>query len=206
MAPRKSPKSGSPGPGARREAKHGGNKSAKKEGASGSSFFTWFMVIALLGVWTSVAVVWFELVDYEEVLGKLGIYDADGDGDFDMEDAKVLLGVKPGEIIKSKVKESAKKTKEKQQLKKDAKEEEKKKTKKKIEDFDIKNEKIDDKSKKDSHKIKQDRKTGKEKSELDKNHKDKDTKVLANDKDKEVKKLAKSLSKPSEEDKRKKPK
>ncbi|OXB74223.1 UNVERIFIED_CONTAM: hypothetical protein H355_010000, partial [Colinus virginianus] len=65
------------------------------------------MVIALLGVWTSVAVVWFELVDYEEVLakakdfrynlsevlqGKLGIYDADGDGDFDVEDAKVLLG------------------------------------------------------------------------------------------------------------------
>lgn len=28
------------------------------------------MVIALLGVWTSVAVIWFELVDYEEVLGK----------------------------------------------------------------------------------------------------------------------------------------
>ncbi|XP_025030526.1 aspartyl/asparaginyl beta-hydroxylase isoform X2 [Python bivittatus] len=76
------------------EAKHGGNKSGKKEGVSGSSFFTWFMVIALLGVWTSVAVVWFELVDYEEVLGKLGIYDADGDGDFDMEDAKVLLGLK----------------------------------------------------------------------------------------------------------------
>ncbi|KAM6454571.1 aspartyl/asparaginyl beta-hydroxylase isoform 12-T12 [Liasis olivaceus] len=108
MAPRKSPKSGSPGPGARREAKHGGNKSGKKEGVSGSSFFTWFMVIALLGVWTSVAVIWFELVDYEEVLakakdfrynlsevlqGKLGIYDADGDGDFDMEDAKVLLGL-----------------------------------------------------------------------------------------------------------------
>ncbi|POI24152.1 hypothetical protein CIB84_012100 [Bambusicola thoracicus] len=74
------------------ESKHGGNKNGKKEGLSGSSFFTWFMVIALLGVWTSVAVVWFELVDYEEVLGKLGIYDADGDGDFDVEDAKVLLG------------------------------------------------------------------------------------------------------------------
>ncbi|KAH0617679.1 hypothetical protein JD844_016162 [Phrynosoma platyrhinos] len=89
------------------ETKHGGNKNGKKEGVSGSSFFTWFMVIALLGVWTSVAVVWFELVDYEEVLakakdfrynlsevlqGKLGIYDADGDGDFDVEDAKVLLG------------------------------------------------------------------------------------------------------------------
>ncbi|XP_015422907.1 PREDICTED: aspartyl/asparaginyl beta-hydroxylase isoform X1 [Myotis davidii] len=66
------------------------------------------MVIALLGVWTSVAVIWFELVDYEEVLakakdfrynlsevlqGKLGVYDADGDGDFDVEDAKVLLGL-----------------------------------------------------------------------------------------------------------------
>ncbi|XP_065687526.1 aspartyl/asparaginyl beta-hydroxylase isoform X5 [Patagioenas fasciata] len=76
------------------ETKHGGSKNGKKDGFSGSSFFTWFMVIALLGVWTSVAVVWFELVDYEEVLGKLGIYDADGDGDFDVEDAKVLLGLK----------------------------------------------------------------------------------------------------------------
>ncbi|XP_068018563.1 aspartyl/asparaginyl beta-hydroxylase isoform X4 [Melanerpes formicivorus] len=91
------------------ETKHGGSRNGKKDGFSGSSFFTWFMVIALLGVWTSVAVVWFELVDYEEVLakakdfrynlsevlqGKLGIYDADGDGDFDVEDAKVLLGLK----------------------------------------------------------------------------------------------------------------
>uniref|UniRef100_G3TB14 Aspartyl/asparaginyl beta-hydroxylase n=1 Tax=Loxodonta africana TaxID=9785 RepID=G3TB14_LOXAF len=74
------------------ETKHGGHKNGKKGGLSGSSFFTWFMVIALLGVWTSVAVVWFDLVDYEEVLGKLGVYDADGDGDFDMDDAKVLLG------------------------------------------------------------------------------------------------------------------
>ncbi|XP_047584049.1 aspartyl/asparaginyl beta-hydroxylase isoform X5 [Lutra lutra] len=91
------------------ETKHGGHKNGRKGGLSGSSFFTWFMVIALLGVWTSVAVVWFDLVDYEEVLakakdfrynlsevlqGKLGVYDADGDGDFDVEDAKVLLGLK----------------------------------------------------------------------------------------------------------------
>ncbi|XP_072660619.1 aspartyl/asparaginyl beta-hydroxylase isoform X12 [Canis lupus baileyi] len=74
------------------ETKHGGHKNGRKGGLSGSSFFTWFMVIALLGVWTSVAVVWFDLVDYEEVLGKLGVYDADGDGDFDVDDAKVLLG------------------------------------------------------------------------------------------------------------------
>ncbi|XP_078009519.1 aspartyl/asparaginyl beta-hydroxylase isoform X2 [Phascolarctos cinereus] len=86
--------SSSSSPGSRREAKHGGHKNGKKEGLSGSSFFTWFMVIALLGVWTSVAVVWFDLVDYEEVLGKLGIYDADDDGDFDVDDAKVLLGLK----------------------------------------------------------------------------------------------------------------
>ncbi|XP_041512948.1 aspartyl/asparaginyl beta-hydroxylase isoform X9 [Microtus oregoni] len=78
-------------PGARREAKHGGHKNGRRGGISGGSFFTWFMVIALLGVWTSVAVVWFDLVDYEEVLGKLGVYDADGDGDFDVGDAKVLL-------------------------------------------------------------------------------------------------------------------
>uniref|UniRef100_H0ZLV4 Aspartate beta-hydroxylase n=1 Tax=Taeniopygia guttata TaxID=59729 RepID=H0ZLV4_TAEGU len=93
MASRKSSRAtgGSPSPGSKRETKHGGSKNGKKEGLSGSSFFTWFMVIALLGVWTSVAVVWFELVDYEEVLGKLGVYDADGDGDFDVEDAKVLL-------------------------------------------------------------------------------------------------------------------
>ncbi|XP_017175832.1 aspartyl/asparaginyl beta-hydroxylase isoform X12 [Mus musculus] len=92
-----------------KEAKHGGHKNGRRGGISGGSFFTWFMVIALLGVWTSVAVVWFDLVDYEEVLakakdfrynlsevlqGKLGVYDADGDGDFDVDDAKVLLGLK----------------------------------------------------------------------------------------------------------------
>ncbi|XP_073924710.1 aspartyl/asparaginyl beta-hydroxylase isoform X4 [Castor canadensis] len=104
--------------GARRETKHGGHKNGKKGGLSGSSFFTWFMVIALLGVWTSVAVVWFDLVDYEEVLakakdfrynlsevlqGKLGVYDADGDGDFDVDDAKVLLEG-PGGVAKRKAK------------------------------------------------------------------------------------------------------
>ncbi|XP_075600120.1 aspartyl/asparaginyl beta-hydroxylase isoform X4 [Balearica regulorum gibbericeps] len=105
MASRKSSRGagGSPSPGSKRETKHG-SKNGKKEGLSGSSFFTWFMVIALLGVWTSVAVVWFELVDYEEVLGKLGIYDADGDGDFDVEDAKVLLGEEPGGVAKKKTK------------------------------------------------------------------------------------------------------
>ncbi|XP_040850968.1 aspartyl/asparaginyl beta-hydroxylase-like isoform X2 [Ochotona curzoniae] len=99
---------GSSSSGAARDPKHGGHRNGRKGGLSGSSFFTWFMVIALLGVWTSVAVVWFELVDYEEVLakakdfrynlsevlqGKLGVYDADGDGDFDVDDAKVLLGL-----------------------------------------------------------------------------------------------------------------
>ncbi|KAM5211591.1 aspartyl/asparaginyl beta-hydroxylase isoform 12-T12 [Hipposideros larvatus] len=87
-------------PGARRDTKH---KNGRKGGIPGSSFFTWFMVIALLGVWTSVAVVWFELVDYEEVLGKLGVYDADGDGDFDVDDAKVLLEG-PGGVAKRKTK------------------------------------------------------------------------------------------------------
>ncbi|XP_078072366.1 uncharacterized protein unm_hu7910 isoform X21 [Mustelus asterias] len=95
-----------------RKDKHSSSKNGKKsDGPSGSSFFTWFMIIALLGVWSSVAVVWFDLVDYKDVLakakefrynfsevlqGKLGAYDADGDGDFDVEDAKILLGLKDG--------------------------------------------------------------------------------------------------------------
>ncbi|TRY84178.1 hypothetical protein DNTS_026060 [Danionella cerebrum] len=69
------------------------HKNGKKaEAGGGTSFFTWFMVLALLGVWTSVAVVYFDLVDYQGVIGKLVSYDTDGDGDFDVEDAKVLLG------------------------------------------------------------------------------------------------------------------
>ncbi|KAF6323108.1 hypothetical protein mRhiFer1_001121 [Rhinolophus ferrumequinum] len=86
-----------------KDTKHGGHKNGRKGGLPGSSFFTWFMVIALLGVWTSVAVVWFDLIDYEEVLGKLGVYDADGDGDFDVDDAKVLLEG-PGGVAKRKTK------------------------------------------------------------------------------------------------------
>uniref|UniRef100_A0A4W6FT29 Aspartate beta-hydroxylase n=1 Tax=Lates calcarifer TaxID=8187 RepID=A0A4W6FT29_LATCA len=71
------------------------------------SWFTWFVVLALLGVWSSLAVVYFDIVDYDSVIarakefhmnfsevlqGKLTAYDTDGDGDFDVEDAKVLLG------------------------------------------------------------------------------------------------------------------
>ncbi|XP_014874807.1 aspartyl/asparaginyl beta-hydroxylase isoform X9 [Poecilia latipinna] len=85
-----------------------GKKPDSGSSSSSSSFFTWFIVLALLGVWTSVAVVYFDLVDYQGVLdkakgiqinlsetlqGKLAAYDTDGDGDFDVEDAKVLLGL-----------------------------------------------------------------------------------------------------------------
>ncbi|KAL4693189.1 hypothetical protein H8959_016999, partial [Pygathrix nigripes] len=148
-----------------KETKHGGHKNGKKGGLSGTSFFTWFMVIALLGVWTSVAVVWFDLVDYEEVLakakdfrynlsevlqGKLGIYDADGDGDFDVDDAKVLLegpsGVakrKTKAKVKELTKEELKKEKEKPESRKESKNEERKKGKKEKED-DRKDKKIAD--------------------------------------------------------------
>lgn len=30
---------------------------------------TWFLVLALLGVWSSLAVVYFDIVDYDSVLG-----------------------------------------------------------------------------------------------------------------------------------------
>ncbi|NXE79019.1 ASPH hydroxylase, partial [Cochlearius cochlearius] len=184
------------------ETKHGGSKNGKKEGLSGSSFFTWFMVIALLGVWTSVAVVWFELVDYEEVLakakdfrynlsevlqGKLGIYDADGDGDFDVEDAKVLLGKYKHRWIKEAIKEPLKKLKEKQESKKEEikDEEGKKKARKGKDAADRKDKKAVDvnKLKKDPDKAKKDRGKEKEKS-LDKNVKSKEAaKKSASEKD-----------------------
>eukprot|EP00066_Takifugu_rubripes_P028255 XP_011617521.1 PREDICTED: aspartyl/asparaginyl beta-hydroxylase-like [Takifugu rubripes] len=70
-----------------------GKKTERGGGQEGSkrSVLTWFLVLALLGVWSSMAVVYFDIVDYDSVIGKLVTYDADGDGDFDMEDAKVLL-------------------------------------------------------------------------------------------------------------------
>ncbi|XP_074063850.1 aspartyl/asparaginyl beta-hydroxylase isoform X8 [Macrotis lagotis] len=176
-----------------KEAKHGGHKTGKKEGLSGSSFFTWFMVIALLGVWTSVAVVWFDLVDYEEVLakakdfrynlsevlqGKLGIYDADGDGDFDVDDAKVLLE-EPGGIAKRKAKtkvkeviKELKKSKEKPESKKENKNEDKKKGKKEKDDWKDKFASDSDKFRKESSKGKKDRE--KEKIGLEKSTKDKE--------------------------------
>ncbi|XP_058636912.1 aspartyl/asparaginyl beta-hydroxylase isoform X2 [Onychostoma macrolepis] len=71
----------------------GGNAAIKSEKKTeGNSFFSWLLVLALLGAWLSVGVMWFDLVDYNSVVGALGgVYDADGDGDFDVEDAKVLL-------------------------------------------------------------------------------------------------------------------
>nr|XP_048696725.1 aspartyl/asparaginyl beta-hydroxylase-like isoform X4 [Caretta caretta] len=174
MAPRRNPSKGagsSPSQGARKETKHGGNKNGKKEGLSGSSFFTWFMVIALLGVWTSVAVVWFELVDYEEVLGKLGIYDADGDGDFDVEDAKVLL-------VKEAIKEPLKKIREREaSRKKENKVVEKKKKAMEGKVADRKVKKVVEvaKLKKDSDKVKKDKGKENEKSGIDKNVKPNET-------------------------------
>uniref|UniRef100_A0A8C4GYP9 Aspartyl/asparaginyl beta-hydroxylase n=1 Tax=Dicentrarchus labrax TaxID=13489 RepID=A0A8C4GYP9_DICLA len=85
----------------------GGGGGGDAGGGSKYSMFTWFVVLALLGVWSSVAVVYFDIVDYDSVIarakefrmnfsevlqGKLTAYDTDGDGDFDVEDAKVLLG------------------------------------------------------------------------------------------------------------------
>ncbi|KAM4719152.1 aspartyl/asparaginyl beta-hydroxylase-like isoform 3-T3 [Anableps anableps] len=84
-------------------------------GGPKSSVFTWFVVLALLGVWSSVAVVYFDIVDYDSVIaraqefrmnfsevlqGKLAAYDTDADGDFDVEDAKVLLGLKGATVLK----------------------------------------------------------------------------------------------------------
>lgn len=45
-------------------------KNGKRSESGSGGFFTWFIVLALLGVWSSVAVVYFDLVDYQGVLGE----------------------------------------------------------------------------------------------------------------------------------------
>ncbi|XP_078136333.1 LOW QUALITY PROTEIN: aspartyl/asparaginyl beta-hydroxylase-like [Sander vitreus] len=106
MAQRKTPKTHSKKEGkttpvesknGKRTERTGGGGDAAAAGGSKYSMFTWFVVLALLGVWSSVAVVYFDIVDYDSVIGKLTAYDTDGDGDFDVEDAKVLLGLKQAE-------------------------------------------------------------------------------------------------------------
>ncbi|XP_023182254.1 aspartyl/asparaginyl beta-hydroxylase-like isoform X11 [Xiphophorus maculatus] len=94
------------------------------DGGPRFSMFTWLMVVALLGVWSSVAVFYFDIVDYDRVLaraqefrmnfsevlqGKLAAYDTDGDGDFDVEDAKVLLGETSEEAETNQTKEKTSK-------------------------------------------------------------------------------------------------
>ncbi|XP_077057625.1 aspartyl/asparaginyl beta-hydroxylase isoform X10 [Siphateles boraxobius] len=77
---------------ARKESPAGNTVSKSEKKSEGNSFFSWLLVLALLGAWLSVGIVWFDLVDYNSVVGALGrVYDADGDGDFDVQDAKVLL-------------------------------------------------------------------------------------------------------------------
>uniref|UniRef100_A0A3Q1FPG2 Aspartyl beta-hydroxylase/Triadin domain-containing protein n=1 Tax=Acanthochromis polyacanthus TaxID=80966 RepID=A0A3Q1FPG2_9TELE len=113
MAQRKNPKAHSRKEGKTTpvESKNGKRTEGGGGDAGGGpkfSMFTWFVVLALLGVWSSVAVVYFDIVDYDSVIarakefrmnfsevlqGKLTAYDTDGDGDFDVEDAKVLLGL-----------------------------------------------------------------------------------------------------------------
>ncbi|KAF4803190.1 aspartyl/asparaginyl beta-hydroxylase-like protein [Turdus rufiventris] len=216
------------------ETKHGGSKNGKKEGLSGSSFFTWFMVIALLGVWTSVAVVWFELVDYEEVLGLTK--DGSNENIDSLEEVLNILAeessdwfygflsflydvLTPFEIleeeeseaaddvdVKEAIKDSLKKLRE---SKKEENEEEKKKTRKGKDATDRKDKKAVDmnKLKKDSDKAKRDK--GKEKG-LDKSIKSKETtKKSASEKDGTVqarrdKETKKIVKSQSKEDKKEK--
>ena len=62
--------------GKRTEGGGGGGGDAGAAGGGGGgpkySMFTWFVVLALLGVWSSVAMVYFDIVDYDSVIGKAG--------------------------------------------------------------------------------------------------------------------------------------
>lgn len=77
------------------QSKNGRRSEAGDTPSVPQSWFSLVLVLALVGIWSSMAVVYFDVVDYDSVIGKLSAYDSDGDGDFDLEDAKVLLGLKP---------------------------------------------------------------------------------------------------------------
>lgn len=51
------------------ESKNG--KKVERAGGGGSkpSMLTWMVVLALLGVWSSMAVLYFDIVDYDSVIG-----------------------------------------------------------------------------------------------------------------------------------------
>lgn len=49
-----------------------GKKGGGQEGSKHSRL-SWFLVLALLGVWSSMAVVYFDIVDYDSVIGKENI-------------------------------------------------------------------------------------------------------------------------------------
>ncbi|XP_020568265.1 aspartyl/asparaginyl beta-hydroxylase isoform X13 [Oryzias latipes] len=92
------------------ESKNGQRPEGERGGAAKYSLFTWLAVLALLGVWSSMAVVYLDIVDYDSVIGKLKAYDSDGDGDFDVEDAKVLLGLKTSKTEEESAEEGTKPT------------------------------------------------------------------------------------------------
>uniref|UniRef100_A0A3P9KPB9 Un-named hu7910 n=1 Tax=Oryzias latipes TaxID=8090 RepID=A0A3P9KPB9_ORYLA len=107
------------------ESNNGQRPEGERGGAAKYSLFTWLAVLALLGVWSSMAVVYLDIVDYDSVIakaqefrlnfsevlqGKLKAYDSDGDGDFDVEDAKVLLGLKTSKTEEESAEEGTKPT------------------------------------------------------------------------------------------------
>lgn len=47
-----------------------GKKTESAGGGSKHSLLTWFVVLALLGVWSSMAVLYFDIVDYDSVIGE----------------------------------------------------------------------------------------------------------------------------------------
>lgn len=52
------------------ESKNGQRPEGERGGAAKYSLFTWLAVLALLGVWSSMAVVYLDIVDYDSVIGE----------------------------------------------------------------------------------------------------------------------------------------
>lgn len=56
------------------ESKNGKKMERGRGGGSKHSMLTWVVVLALLGVWSAMAAVYFDIVDYDSVIGNWTLF------------------------------------------------------------------------------------------------------------------------------------
>lgn len=81
--------------GGARGAERGGAGEGRGGGGRGNSLLIWLVVLGLLGVWSSVALVHLDLVDYNSLIGKwAGVRDGRRDGRRDYVRDRLIVGTR----------------------------------------------------------------------------------------------------------------